>query len=289
MQSLKTLFYLTLLVFSTSAFAEKSDTSKRFRIHEAFLMGGTSVRYSETGSLNDFNKLATNSVLLQSNFDNFEKFQFESSGIYSMLACGVGFQKADRPGRPTFRIALNIGSGKSIEGSYRRNASYIVDTFISTSTGERIYEDSTLSESYRFNFFTRIISFDMSILWRTQNKNKFTLFGGIGFSAGLSDISKTEISHRFYSYRRAPFGQSNMLNSYHHLEEVETYNNKTQTQYVAYIPFGIDYHLSKKSDFWKQIHLFYEGRIRIEYYDIPELYTNTRFAFGSNIGVRVKM
>lgn len=277
------------MLFITSAFAEKSDSSKRFRINEAFLMGGTSVSQNDVVSIFDFKKLAPSSVLLQSNFDNFEKFQFESFGIYSMLACGIGFQKADRPGRPTFRIALNIGSGKSIEGNYHRNASYVVDTFISTSTGERIYEDSTIYENYRFNFFSRIISFDMSVLWRTQNKNKFTLFGGIGFSAGLSDISKTKISHRFYSYRRAPFGQYNMQKSYYHLEEVETYDNKTQTQYVAYIPFGIDYRLSKKSDFWKQIHLFYEGRIRIEYYEIPELYTNTQFAFGSNIGVRVKL
>lgn len=289
MQSLKTLFYLTLLVISTSAFAEKSDSSKRFRINEAFLMGGSSVRHSEAGSLNDFKILAPNSVLLQSNFNNFEKFQFESSGIYSMLACGVGFQKVDRPGRPTFRIALNIGSGKSIEGSYRRSASYIVDTFISTTTGEHIYEDSTVNENYRFNFYSRIISLDISVLWRTQNNNKFTLFGGIGLTAGKSDISRTFINYSFYSYRRPPFGQGHLRKSYQLSNEVEYHFNKTQTYCVAYIPFGIDYRLSKKSNFWKQIHLFYEGRIRIEYYDIPELSTNTQFAFGSNIGVRVKL
>lgn len=278
---------LLILVFTIapSILSAASDSSKRIIISEAYIFGGSVTGKSEISGLYDLKTLAPSSQLLKSDFSNFNKYPIAFSGYSSILNFGIGISRLDKPGSGILRIAGSVSGGRNINGYYFNNRSYRIDTLVSQRTGEMTFIDSLVRETYDFSYSSSLVQIDVSLIWRTRNRNKLTLFGGAGITAGAGISTGTNIKHMIISE-----GRSN-VNTYYRTDnnyksESEFFRNKSQTAAAAYFPFGLDYRLSKKHGFWKHLHIFHESRFRIEYYNIPEINKGILTRYSSSFGIR---
>ncbi len=284
MNKLSTLLILVFTLDHSVSFAS-GDSSKRVFISEAFIFGGGVDGKPEMSGLYDFRTLAPGSLLLKSDFSNFSKYPIEVSAYSSMLNFGIGLSRRHKPGSGILRIAASVAGGRNIYGYYFSNRSYRIDTLVSQRTGANTYIDSVVRETYDFSYSSGLLQIDLSLIWRSRNRNKLTLFGGAGISAGAGISTGTNINHTI-----SAVGRSN-VNVYYGIDnnyqsESEYFRNKAQTAASAYFPFGLDYRLSKKHGFWKQLHVFHESRFRIDYYNIPEIDKGIITRYSSSIGIR---
>ena len=70
---------------------------------------------------------------------------------------------------------------------------------------------------------------------------------------------------------------------------VDTYTNKMQSTIAVYVPLGIDFKMGTKKSFWKPIHVFFETRLSIQYYNIPELDSRIQGNAYNAFGIRYKI
>jgi hypothetical protein len=135
------------------------------------------------------------------------------------------------------------------------------------------------------------IRFDGSMIFRTNPLARWSLFSGIGITAGVSINSNTNIYYSKYLRTEIYESDGAVLNSssYYHSDQSISENHKNKNGYAvsAYIPMGIDFRVGKKREFWKQIHLFYECRPGMNMTSIPELQTATTASLQHGFGLRV--
>ncbi|MBL7835888.1 MAG: hypothetical protein JNM67_00080, partial [Bacteroidetes bacterium] len=205
----------------------------------------------------------------------------------AFMNLGIGLKFREEKG-PTIRIGMNIGSGNSIVGSYYRDTYKHIDTLVSPRTGATTYIDSIHSEAYNFSTNSDMMQIDLACIWRTKNNNKMTLFGGIGgFYGGsfnvytsLNYYSRTRISSDRYNNTQYSPGQLSTKS--------ESFKNPNHISYGIYIPFGLDYKISKTNEFWKHMHFVTEGRVRIQKYNFKGYMSETSMPFNIMFGIRYR-
>jgi hypothetical protein len=164
-----------------------------------------------------------------------------------------------------------------------------IDTLISQNTGQAYPLDSIYRDHYNLRYNTQQIKLDLSLIFRTDPQIRWGFYTGFGGTIGTTINTKTSIERfqrnststhdRESPYIFAPNSESQLDN--------ESFINKNHMVYSAYIPLGIDFRMSKKNEFWKKIHLFYEMQLTLNITPIPELRTFTNLAFQNNIGLKI--
>jgi hypothetical protein len=150
--------------------------------------------------------------------------------------------------------------------------------------------DSIIRKNLGMKYSSEQLRFDGSLIFRTNPEARWSLFTGIGITAGFSFNAYSEIYFSQTNSIEARFPNGNSSTYYSHFGndwETEKFRNKNNLAFSTYIPMGIDFRIGKKSEFWKQTHLFYEIRPGINMTSIPELRTLTNRTIQHGLGLKV--
>ena len=298
MKTTNILSAIILLTVYSSVFGQEQQpkTVKRISIHDFYIQTGFFSERNTNGTLADFKTLAPQSVLLNNNMTDFSQ-----SGVFgkrgnTMLSVMLGLQFSDKQktiykANPLLRLGISYFSGTTLTGGSYKEDRKPYDTLTSTQTGQTIYIDSVTTKNYSMNYSSAQLRFDGSLIFRTNPEARWSIFTGIGITAGLSINANTDIYYSNYGRTETRYANGSTSSSYNYSgnnnSKTEKFRNKTNFGASTYIPMGIDFRIGKKREFWKRTHLFYELRPGINITSIPELRTITNASLQHGLGLRV--
>ncbi len=287
---------IALLVFTSLAFTSAFSQEKlsRFKVSEITLLPSVFAESNPSASIDDFYTLAPNSKLLPANYTGYDVGSYYSSGGGFSASALLGFKFLNKDGtaykaNPLFRAGITYTYAQNISSSasYEERTPY--DTLTSGNTGDVYYIDSVAITYLDMQYQTQQVKLDLSLLFRTNPKARWNLFGGIGAQIGTSLNAQTQINKYEGFYLNNPqnlqsgyFSESNIGD-----QQTEKTNNENVFTASIYAPMGVDFRVSDNNEFFQRIHLFYEMRPSLNITSIPELRTTTNAAFGFGFGVKV--
>jgi len=279
-------FTLTILLF-TSIFAQEEPKNSIENLQVIF---GGNTNYSSFSTLDDFNSLAPNSLLLNQNLDSYTKPNSHNYTSNSMLAVLVGIKLKNTKTNQRLRVGFNYLTGNGLSSAYYLYTKGRYDTLTSTKTGAEIYLDSSNSKYYNFNYTYQQIRLDASYLFSTDKEARFSWYTGVGLSMGVSLSSQTNIHYSEYTRIYSVDNDDVRYNEFPDNENTsksESFRNKTNFGVAGYMPLGVDFTIGKKREFWKRTHLFYEVRLGVNLTKIPELRSFTYALVQNGLGLKV--
>lgn len=279
---MKKVTLLAALVLSTAAFSQK------IKISEIHISNGTGFGGQINGSIDDFKILAPNSSILAMDFSQyypqgFPTYQTRGMNMSSSYSLQLGLQCAKMP-KVTYRVGITHVSNAgtlSAHGAYSQSFPY--DTLTSSQTGEQTFIDSSSSKYYHMNHSNQQIRLDGAMIFRMFPEKRWSIHTGLGASIGMSYQSNTEISY-WESY-------SVSSGNYYYSQngERESFKNKNSIGASLYIPFGVDFGIGKKREFWMPFHLYVETRPSLNINSINGIGTSFSPGMSSAVGLRVKL
>jgi hypothetical protein len=177
-----------------------------------------------------------------------------------------------------------------LTNSFNRQDRRPYDTLSSAQTGQTVYMDSVTTKTLGMNYTWEQVRLDGSLIFSTNPEARWALFSGIGFSAGVSINSNTEIYYNNSGSieSHSPNSTQTSYSSYYSERSMtERFRNKTNLGFLAYVPLGIDFRMGKRREFWKRMHLVYELRPGINMTSVPELRVIANAAIQQGLGVKV--
>jgi len=290
------LFALLLLTTNFSLFGQelKRLPVKKISIHEVSIQAGLFSEQNINPKLSDFKSLAPKSLLLNSDLSNYysSEYQLNSNPMISlMIGMNVNRkQKITNRTNPLIKVGFCYFSGTILTSSLYKSEQKSYDTLTSLRTGQTVFVDSISSKSLIMNYSSNQIRLDGSLILRTNTKKRWSLFGGIGMTVGISIKAHTDIiatkSERTETHFANGTNLYPSLNSRSNTFNKETFRNKNNFCASTYIPVGIDFRIGNKKTIWKKMHLFYELRPGLNIISIPELRTITNVNLQQGIGIK---
>jgi hypothetical protein len=277
---------LTFGVFALSAQDNTSIGTSKVSVTDVYINFGSFGEKVAYGSLDDFRKLAPQSDMLArdlSSYDQQASGSYFNGGTLFVASLGLKFKKKDGNdyrANPQLRIGISYFSSTPLTAGLTRTESFVVDTLVSTVTGEVVLQDSVVNESYNMSYIADQLRLDAALIFRTNPEARWSLYGGIGLAAGVSINPRTEVFYSNWNFDEE-------FNSGYGNYESERFNNQTSFGLLAYLPLGLDFRLGKNQEFWKRLHLFYEISPGLNMTFIPELNTATNIAIRNGLGLRV--
>ena len=261
--------------------------SQKIKITEIHISNGTGLGGQINGSIDDFKIIAPNSSILLTDFSQYNQqgyasFRTPGNNFSSNYSLQLGLQCAKMP-KVTFRVGIAHVSNEgalSAFGSYSQSFPY--DTLTSSQTGEQTFLDSTNSKYYNMNHSNQQIRLDGAMIFRMFPEKRWSIHTGLGASLGMSYQSNTEIR----------YWESTSISSGDYYEEngvSETFKNKNSLGASLYIPFGVDFGIGKKREFWMPFHLYAETRPSLNINSINGVGTTFSPGMSSAVGLRMKL
>lgn len=301
--SIMTTFQSTSLAFCvlvSTAFQAQEQAPvkiKRMVIHDFYVQPGMVMQGNTNANLADFQKMAPQSSILKTDLSGYTKsggFGFDADAMLSILL-GIQFSDKQRTAykkNPLLRVGVSYLSGGIINGYFNQNITKPYDTLSSAQSGQILYRDSIINKSVSMNYRSQQIRLDASFIFRTNPDARWSLYAGIGLTAGVSLNAATNVS---YSSSNTISGGNNSSNggffgNYYSdpsQSKTESHTNSTNIGASVYVPMGVDFRLGRKREFWKRTHLYYEARPGINMNSIPELGTIMNATVQHGIGLRV--
>lgn len=273
---------LGVVIFSNSNAQEKTP---RVRISEFHLQTGFQYYPAATSSLEDFRKLAPNSILLKEDLPSYNSFgYYNGRGNFSSVQLGLTFKNHLNA---LLRVGISNMGVSGLQNSYSKQDYFPYDTLTSSATGEQTFIDSVSSQSYFMNHSSRQIRLDAALIFRTDASARWSLFAGIGASLGVNYNATTYISYYTNNYINNQNGNSYNYGYNNGSEKTESFTTKNYLTTTAYIPMGVDFRIGKNQAFWKRLHLYYEIKPSISMTQIPALRTMTTVNMTQALGLKV--
>jgi hypothetical protein len=286
---------LLLLTFSfTGLFKAQEQVSEpipKISVQEVNIQIGLFTERNSNGDLAEFKTLAPKSVLLNSAMNGYSSnnaFNLSSNTMFCMTM-GIKFrnkQKTTYKESQTLRLGLSYFTSTSLVGGMYKTTNKPHDTLISNQTGQVIYLDSTISQNFGMNYTSQQLRLDASMIFRMNSTGRWSLYTGIGATAGTSINARTEIYYSSYATETQSGNNSHFYQSTGTFT-LENIRQKNNLGFSAYVPLGLDFRLGRKREFWKRSHLFYEIRPGINMTSIPGLRTIVNVCAQHGIGFRV--
>lgn len=285
---MRKLFFLFIFAsVSVLVFGQDQNPSvvKRFKINDYSVQAGIFGGSPGNSTLADFNLLAPNSVLLNSNLipnpASYYPYYYQSYPN-AMFSAMVGFQFSDKQKTKynkniQFRVGITYFNNSALSGGLYNSERVTFDTLTSSQTGAHIFIDSIITRGLNMNYSSEQLRLDGTLILRTNPDARWSLYSGIGITAGFSFNAKTTIKYitNYQIVHRDPNGYTEHKKSFSGETEYEVITNKNNFGCSAYIPLGINLKLGHKTEFWKKVNLFYEIRPSVNVTYIPELGTRT--------------
>lgn len=295
MRSSNQFLLIACTFLSTITFSQ----TPKIKVTEAYLLAGFSDGEMRSTSHSDFQLLAPNSSILENNsgaLDATPSFYspYRSNSGFS-LQTGIQFvdkEDGKLKNNPTLRLGFRYGRVNQFSGWSTTEERSAYDTLIGQNTGEVHYLDSVKSKTINGNYVYERISLDASLIFRTNQDLRWSVYGGVGLSVGLSINANTNIQYS-ESDDTEIRGHSNNASNYYGMNEnnamTENHTNKSSIGGSLYVPVGVDFRLGKNSPFWKMFHLYAEAQPGISFQNIPELdKTISQTGLFLNTGIRVR-
>lgn len=296
MKMFKMLLTSVVIVITSSVFCQENNKplKKKMRITDAYILPGVGFQRDPYVTKSDFQKIAPQSALLNQNTEDYHSSSWRSfsGNAIACLNIGINFlnkEKTEYNSNPQLRIGLVYISGSNLSSSLYQNDRKRFDTITFSQTGT-IYYDSVISRHYNMDYHTEQLRLDASLIYRTNPAARWSLYGGIGIEAGASINTYTQISYSEYTRieSRDNYGynsiSSHEVSSFHQSED---FKHKSSYGGSVYLPIGLDFRISRKWDFFKRLHVFYEMRPSLNMAIIPELGTIANVGSKQMLGLRV--
>ena len=191
-----------LLTASTLLQAQQSDQPKIkcAGVRNFYFHIGLNTIHEMNGNLADFRSLAPKSDLLNTDLTGFGTYggrSISSNSVFS-VAMGLKFANKDHSafrGNPELRLGLSYYTGGGFSGNLFNETRQAYDTLISAQTGTAYYVDSVDAKNYNMDYTFDQLRLDASLIFRTDPTARWSLFAGVGMSAGMSIHAQTEVSY----------------------------------------------------------------------------------------------
>jgi hypothetical protein len=299
---MKHIFTIIIVIISLGAKAQglsQLKPVKRLKLCSASLNAGAIIETNIKETPEDFQKLAPNSNLLTANsikkYDAITGYKtFGSSTISSNTIATVmlGFKfgnknKTDYITKYLLRVGASYFSETNLSANFFTTETSTYDTLVSLLSQQAVYLDSVSRKYYSMTYVSNQLRLDISLLLRSNPYERWSLYTGIGLTAGTSIKAKTTIN-----YEQKDALESRYQNGTNYVtiikEEFKTESFKNKSNIIAslYVPLGADFRIGNNSEFWKRSHIFYELRPSFNITQIPELRTIANIGFMHGLGVR---
>lgn len=280
-------FILLLSCMNINAQTDSINIKRKMIIKDVYVPIGFALHSNQVNTLNDFKKLAPQSVLIDSSFNGYSSSSntySDNTGFVFSTLVGINFlnhSKTAYKANPQFRFGISFLSGISLSRSFRKEVTKPYDTLTSSQTSEIILIDSVITDNYSLRYRNEQLRLHTSFIFRTNPQARWTLYGGVGINAGISFNAHTEIIHSNTKSTGYSFRESEYI--------TEEFINKNGFGFSAFIPLGIDFRWGKKREFWKRLHAYYELSPQIDFTSVPELRTFISSGVTSNFGLRISV
>ncbi len=265
-----------------SLFGNAQEELPAVRISEVQLF--TVMDYSTTplSTLQNMQKIAPQSILLQQDFSGYNSGDFNSifSQNSSNLMLGLSFR--DKPGM-TLRAGVGHSNRAILGVSLGNSERFPHDTLTSSQTGQQYFVDSVVNRGVYANYNSQFLSFETALIFRTNSEARWSLYGGVGLSFGVGFNGRTDVSRYEYWSIESPIA-NNYGNTHYESESIPSENSFF---YGVNTPLGVDFRIGKKREFWNRIHLMYELRPGISVYTVPHSASRLTPILQQSLGLRV--
>lgn len=300
---MKTINYLsafTLILLSFSTFGQDIKPVKKIIVSDVYIHMGLFLEENRFRSLEDFKTIASQSDLLNNIPSDFTQPSNQLYSISSILSVMVGIQFSDKQktgykANPLLRLGFNYSDVTNFRNRVSKDERYRIDTLASSKTGQMAFVDSIYTQGYGMTYSSEQIRFDGSLIFRSNPASRWSVYGGIGITAGISINAYTNVYYNESSRTETTLSDGMVAVNEHAYysssktdnSKRETIRNKTNIGFSTYIPLGVDFRLGNKNEFLKKIHLFYEAKPALNFTSIPELNTIASATFQHGLGVRI--
>ena len=278
------------------AFLTFSNLNAQIKITQIHINSGSFMDIDNSkNQLSDFSLLAPGSDILSKDFSAYQTNAYYFSGglmrdnsflsnssNFQSIQLGLSFAKCTKG---TLRIGISNVHSELLNTSGFNYEGYVVDTLISSQTGQMYYVDSTISNYYNGNYSNDQLRLDAAYIFEVNAGKRWAFHAGLGLSIGMSYRSTTTLRAEEYIQPYSGYeGTSNTQNI-----ESESYGNFMVMGGSAYIPLGINFKLGNKREFWKPFVIYNEFRPTIQLNSIPNNTVKLNVGFGSTLGLRYNL
>lgn len=114
---------------------------------------------------------------------------------------------------PLLRLGFTYSSGTNLMGGSFKEDRIPFDTLTSSQTGQTAFIDSINTQGYNMNYRSEQLRFDGSIIFRTNPEARWSLFTGIGITAGISINARTDIYYSNYGTAETTYADGTISSS----------------------------------------------------------------------------
>ncbi len=287
----KQLLLISLLLLSGLSCLQAQDSSGRqLKLTDMYIHNGFAVAPGAHVNIHDFRSLAPGSDILKGDYSGFHPYRSYSNSSNNTIYIQLGFQTRNKrtkhfnPNRQ-FRLGFSYWSDIGFSASMSHQVAKQFDT-ISTPQGN-LYYDSVHTRGLSMEYNSNQLRLDASYIFKTDAAARWSLYSGVGISAGMSLNNFLTIqSTNAYSIQPESYG-GGRSHTYASDSKTESFRMKSNYGASVYIPLGLDFRIGKKRPFWKRLHLFLEGRPGINFLVVPDLTTFASGYINNSFGLRV--
>jgi hypothetical protein len=282
----------TILILALSMCANTfihAQSTRKVAITDCSVFFGTSTEQGNNNNLDFFKKSAPNSKLLSpSSLDKYSNFYIGNAFSASNLNMNIGMRFLNKNGtgykyNPLLRMGISFTNNAYTYLSGHNNTQYRIDTATLSSNGNQFFIDSTsIHQLAGYHYFSEL-RFETSLIFRTSAKHRISLYGGATVGFGKALATRTNIYE--YQYNSINFPNSSWTGFNNSIQELHV--NKNGYSLNIGTIMGIDYRLSKKHDFWKNMHLCAEVKPNLIYRKNADAKAYTTTGVTSALGLRV--
>ncbi len=290
-------FIILLIAFCNQSFAQDSKVKiHRISLSDITIQRGVCGGGSPYFSFDDFHLLNPNSILLSNNYDGFNNSQSTyHANNFATLSTGIHFSKKEKTSyrnNPVIRLGVSYYNYSTIYDWLSTETHFVYANLTSTHSNLVVYVDSVYRKNLNMRYDFNQVHFAGSVIFRTSYQKRFSFYSGVGFTAGTSLNTTSEISYNEGGYDEIQFPQESgyfSQTSYpwrHYIDIGESFKNKNSFTYGTYIPLGVDFKLGKKNKILKLLHLTFEMKGELSELKIPELKTYLVKTLGGSFGLK---
>lgn len=185
-----------------------------------------------------------------------------------------------------FRIGIS-GSSTNIgwTGFKGQSDSYRYDTLVSSRTGEEVYIDSIHSKNLYYDLESQSINVFVQYLRTINPRNKLSAYAGGGLNFGGAISTKLRGSYNEYSYVATPVQNNSYAGDYESQNQTQSLENLQN--FNVHTILGLNYRFSNRTVLLRNLNIFAEGNLGLDYTNSKESNSKMGFSRGVNVGLRV--
>lgn len=245
----------------------------------------SSTPYSESAMLSLNNNFNLPSFTSNSNY-NYGLYNYMTTNQTGVMA---GFTLRKLP-QNTHRFRIGI-SGSSTRigwtGFQGQTDNYRYDTLVSSRTGEEVYIDSIHSKNLNYGLESQAINVFVQYLRTINPRNKLSAYAGGGLNFGGAISTKLRGQYNEYSYVAAPVQNNSYGTIGDYTSESQTQNLENLQNFNVHTILGLNYRFSNRTVLLRNLNIFAEGNLGLDYTNSSESNSKMGFSRGVNVGLRV--